>query len=104
MALIDKSFFNSKISSENVTSKEKWLGYLIGPSGALLVNALLAQGFLNVFYTDELGASGIWGGMFLVIFPVLSKILDAVTNVVMGTIIDKKVTSQGKATQLQIAS
>lgn len=35
--------------------------------------------------------------MFLVIFPVLSKILDAVTNVIMGSIIDKKITSQGKA-------
>lgn len=88
---------NSKITSETVTAKEQWLGYLIGPSGALLVNALLAQGFLNVFYTDELGISGVWGGMFLVIFPVLSKILDAVTNVVMGTIIDRRITSQGKA-------
>ncbi|MCR5522413.1 MAG: MFS transporter [Clostridia bacterium] len=97
MSLIDKPVFNSKISSENVTSKEKWLGYLIGPAGALLINAMLAQGFLNVFYTDELGLSGVWGGMFLVIFPVLSKILDAITNVVMGTIIDKKITTQGKA-------
>lgn len=97
MSLIDRPVFNSRINSEKVTGKEKWLGYLIGPAGALLVNALLAQGFLNVFYTDELGLSGVWGGMFLVVFPVLSKILDAVTNVVMGNIIDKKITSQGKA-------
>ena len=86
MALIDKPLFNSRITSENITNKEKWLGYLIGPAGALLVNAMLAQGFLNVFYTDELGLSGIWGGMFLVIFPVLSKILDAITNVLMGNL------------------
>ena len=95
--LIDKPIFRSRINSENITGKEKWLGYLIGPAGALLINAMLAQGFLNVFYTDELGLSGVWGGMFLVIFPVLSKILDAVTNVLMGNLIDKRITSQGKA-------
>ena len=97
MSIFDKPVLQSRISGENTTAKEKWLGYLIGPAGALLINAMLAQGFLNVFYTDELGLSGVWGGMFLVVFPVLSKILDAVTNVVMGSIIDKRITSQGKA-------
>lgn len=96
-SVLSKSVFHSKIQSQNITAKEKWLGYLAGPAGALLVNALLAQGFLNVFYTDELGMSGVWGGMFLVIFPVLSKILDAVTNLIMGAIIDKTHTVQGKA-------
>ncbi len=88
---------NSRIKSQNTTAKEQWLGYLIGPAGALLLNAMLAQGFLNVFYTDELGMSGVWGGMFLVIFPILSKILDAITNLIMGAIIDKTRTAQGKA-------
>lgn len=95
--LLKKPVFNSRIQSQNTTAKEKWLGYLAGPAGALLVNALLAQGFLNVFYTDELGVGGVWGGLFLVIFPVLSKILDAVTNLTMGAIIDKTRTAQGKA-------
>lgn len=97
MKILSSKMLNSRITGENITSKEKWLGYLVGPSGALLVNALLAQGFLNVFYTDELGMSGVWGGMFLVVFPVLSKILDAVTNLIMGVIIDKTHTVQGKA-------
>lgn len=35
--------------------------------------------------------------MFLVIFPILSKILDAITNVIMGAIIDRIHTKQGKA-------
>ena len=96
-SILSKPIFNSRIVSNNITAKEKWLGYLVGPAGALLINALLAQGFLNVFYTDELGMSGIWGGMFLVIFPILSKILDAITNLIMGVIIDKTHTPQGKA-------
>lgn len=95
--ILSKRVFDSKIQSANITEKEKWLGYLVGPAGALLLNALLAQGFLNVFYTDEMGMSGVWGGMFLVVFPVVSKILDALTNLVMGAIIDKTSTPQGKA-------
>ena len=97
LKISESKLFDSRIKSDDVTNKEKWLGYLVGPAGALLVNALLAQGFLNVFYTDELGVGGIWGGMFLVIFPILSKILDAITNLIMGAIIDKTHTSQGKA-------
>ena len=32
---------SSAIRSEQVTKKEKWLGYLLGPAGALLLNAVL---------------------------------------------------------------
>ena len=86
----------SLIRSENVTAKEKWLGYLLGPAGALLLNAVLAT-YLNVYYTDVLGLTGLWGGMFLTIFPIVSKVIDAVTNIVMGYIIDRTKTKEGKA-------
>lgn len=88
--------FNSRIRSENVESKEKWLGYLLGPCGALLFNALLAT-YLNIYYTDVLGLSTLGGGLFLVIFPILSKILDACTNILFGYLIDRTKTKQGKA-------
>lgn len=86
----------SKITNENVTAKEKWLGYLAGPAGALLLNAVLAS-YLNVYYTDVLKLTGVWGGAFLALFPIISKIIDAVTNVIMGQIIDRTRTGQGKA-------
>lgn len=86
----------SRIRSENVTAKEKWLGYLLGPAGALLLNAVLAT-YLNAYYTDVLKLTGVWGGAFLVIFPIISKIVDAITNVAMGYIIDRTRTKEGKA-------
>lgn len=86
----------SRIRSENVTAKEKWLGYLLGPAGALLLNAVLAT-YLNVYYTDVLKLTGVWGGAFLVIFSIISKIVDAITNVAMGYIIDRTRTKEGKA-------
>lgn len=86
----------SRIKSNDVTGSEKWLGYLLGPAGALLLNAVLAS-YLNVYYTDVLKLTSVWGGAFLMIFPIISKIIDAITNVVMGQIIDKTHTKEGKA-------
>ena len=94
--MLNARIFNSRVKSQNVTNKEKWLGYLAGPCGALLFNAVMAT-FLNQYYTDVLKLGGVWGGMFLVIFPVISKVLDAITNVIMGWIIDRTHTKQGKA-------
>lgn len=69
---------------------------LLGPAGALLLNAVLAT-YLKVYCTDVLKLTSIWGGAFLVIFPIISKVIDAVTNVAMGYIIDCAHTKEGKA-------
>ena len=86
----------SLIKSPEVTKKEKWLGYLLGPAGALLLNAVLAT-YLNVYYTDVLNLTPLWGGVFLTAFPIVSKIIDAITNIIMGQVIDRTKTKEGKA-------
>lgn len=88
--------WNSRIKQTNVEGKEKWIGYLFAPAGALLLNAVLAS-YLNVYYTDVLKMTHVWGGMFLLIFPIVSKIIDVITNIIMGYIIDHTHTKQGKA-------
>ena len=96
MKLMNSPLLASRVKSETVTKSEKWLGYLLGPAGALLLNAVLAT-YLNVYYTDVLNLTPLWGGAFLTAFPIVSKIIDAVTNVVMGQIIDRTKTKEGKA-------
>lgn len=93
---LDHPAFQSKITSQDTTRRERVFGYLLGPAGALLLNAVLAT-YLNVYYTDVLGLTTLWGGTFLVIFPIVSKVVDAITNIVMGYIIDRTRTKQGKA-------
>ncbi len=86
----------SLIKTPEVKAKEKWFGYLIGPAGALLLNAVLAT-YLNVYYTDVLNLTPLWGGIFLTVFPIVSKVIDAITNVVMGQVIDRTKHKEGKA-------
>ena len=95
-SMINSPLLKSKVKTQDVTPSEKWLGYLLGPAGALLLNAVLAT-YLNVYYTDVLKLTTVWGGAFLVVFPIVSKVVDAVTNVIMGYVIDRTRTSEGKA-------
>ena len=44
-----------------------------------------------------LDLTSVWGGVFLMVFPIVSKIIDAITNVAMGYMIDRTRTRQGKA-------
>ncbi len=95
MKLWDNPRLDSRITTRNVSNTEKWLGYLFAPLGPFIFNAIVST-YLNVYYTDLLGATAWWNGAFLIIFPIVSKIIDAVTNVIMGIIIDRTKTRQGK--------
>lgn len=101
--IFEKRALDSRLTLPEVTAKEKWLGYLLGPSGALLLNAVLAT-YLNVYYTDVLNLTTVWGGAFLAVFPIVSKIIDAITNIVMGYIIDRTHTHKaGQGTSVAAA-
>ena len=94
----DKPFWNTRIKSANVTGKEKWLGYVVGPFGIMMLQSIV-NSYFNQYLTDTLGftvSRGMWIASFMVFFPVFSKLLDAVTNVIMAKLLDKTVCRQGK--------
>ena len=43
--------WNSRISTANVTPKEMWLGYVIGPYGMLVVQSIV-NSYYNQYMTD----------------------------------------------------
>lgn len=96
MRLFELPLMDSRVRSANTQASEKWLGYFLGPIGAAILNVTVIS-YINIFYTDVLDLNGVQGGMFLVMFPVISKIIDAITNIVMGQIIERTRTRQGKA-------
>lgn len=93
----NSNFMNSRIRSANVQNSERWLGFFAGPGMLYIAYFVVAGTYLNVFYTDVVKAGGLWGGLFLTLMPFLSKILDVITNITMGRIVDKTHTKQGKA-------
>lgn len=93
LGLFNSKFFDSKVTSANIQTSEKVWGYFVGPMFMYMAYYAIAGTYLTQFYTDVLGI----GGVFLTMMPVFSKIFDAITNVIMGRIIDKTRTRQGKA-------
>ena len=92
------SKWDSRIKSANTTGKEMWLGYVIGPFGMLMGQSIV-NSYFNQYLTDVIGFTvnkAAWIATFMVLFPVLSKLIDAVTNIVMGKVIDSTVCRQGK--------
>ncbi|MBQ1292169.1 MAG: MFS transporter [Lachnospiraceae bacterium] len=102
----NSSFWDSKIKSANVTSKELWLGYVFGPFGVMLLQSIV-NSYFNKYLTDTLGFTvtrGMWIAGFMVVFPVLSKLFDAITNVIMAKVLDRTVCRQGKLRPWMILS
>ena len=90
---ISSALPNSLIKSDHVNSSERVLGYFIGPCMAYMVYNGLAGSYLTQFYTDVLGIAGV----ILTWMPLLSKILSSIIGLLIGRVIDKTKTKQGKA-------
>ena len=91
-------FWNSRITSANVTKKELWLGFVAGPFGAMLLQSIV-NSYFNQYLTDVLGFTvtrGAWIASFMIVFPLVSKILDAITNILMAKVLDHTSCRQGK--------
>ena len=95
---LNKPFWDTKTRSASVKGREMWLAYVLGPYGALLLQSIV-NSYYNQYLTDVLGFTvekGLWIAGFMVAFPVISKIIDAVTNLIMSGLLDRTESRQGK--------
>lgn len=100
----DNSLFKSNVKSANVKIKEMLLGYFVGPFLALISNAIFAS-YLNRYYADVFNWNSTPAyGAFSIILPLVSSILIIIGNIVIGNLMDKIKTSQGKARPLLLLS
>lgn len=98
--LLAGDVLNSRIRSSQVQKSEKVLGYFVGPCLVYMVYTGLAGTYLTQFYTDVLGLAG----GFLTLMPLLSKLLSSLTGLLIGRMIDRTRTKQGKARPWILAS
>ena len=92
------SRWDTRIRSANTTRKEMWLGYVLGVWGMMMTSSIV-NSYFNQYLTDVLGFTSdkiAWMGLFMVTFPLASKMIDAVTNLIMSKVIDSTVCKQGK--------
>lgn len=85
MGIFEKKTFDSRVKSANTQKSEQALGYFFGPCLLFMAYVGVAGSYLTQFYTDVLGLAG----GFITLMPFFSKIIDAITNLIMGRVIDK---------------
>jgi glycoside/pentoside/hexuronide:cation symporter, GPH family len=95
--MLSSKLFDSHVKSDDVNNAERWLGFFAGPSLVASMSGICGNTYLNVFYTDVLGMSPIMGGLFLVSLPIITRILNAATNLIIGRMIDNTHYVHGKA-------
>lgn len=92
--------FNSLVRSEDTTKSEKAFGYFLGPCLVYTMYNGVAGTYLTQFYTDILGLAG----TLLIWMPLVSKLFSAAAGLIIGRMIDKTRTTQGKARPWILAS
>ena len=95
--LFGSSKLDSRVKSANTTAAERWLGFFASPAIIFMAYITMSGTYLNQFYIDVLKLGSVAGGLFMALLPVLSKVVDAITNLLMGVVIDRTKTRQGKA-------
>lgn len=90
-------FPDSRIRSQDVQRSEKWIGHLLAPAVIFAAYSCMSGTYLNQFYVDVLRLGKLGGGMFLVLLPIVSRLLNIAVNIAAGQLIDRTRTAQGKA-------
>lgn len=98
--ILSSKLFASRIRSADTRKSEQILGYFIGPCFVYMMYSGVAGIYLTQFYTDILGLAG----GFLTLMPLVSKMISGVTGILIGRMIDRTRTSQGKARPWILAS
>ena len=76
-----------------LTKYEKTIGHMIAPVIIYTAYSALSGQYLLQFYTDVLGLAG----GILVWMPLLAKMVSSITGLIVGQLIDRTRTRQGKA-------
>ena len=91
------------IKSDKVTIfPEGAMGYLIGPTMAMLANSVLAN-YYNTYMSNVLNINK-WASWFFTWIPVISVVFVVFGNILVGRLMDRNRTSAGKARPLILLS
>lgn len=94
MSFWNRPLLNSRTDRQRVKLPEMIFGYFLGPLLVLSMTCVVATYYLTFYRTyDDIVASG----KFLVLLPLISVIPMALSNIIVGIILGKTKTRQGKA-------
>lgn len=98
LKLWDLPILDSRVKSPNVTLPEMIFGYFLGPFLVLAMTTVISTYYLTFYRTyDDIVSHA---SSFLVLLPLISVIPMALANIIVGIILGRTQTRQGKARPL----
>ena len=98
LKLWDLPAMDSRVKSPDVTLSEMIFGYFLGPFLVLAMTTVISTYYLTFYRTyDDILSSA---SSFLVLLPLISVIPMALANIIVGVILGRTQTRQGKARPL----
>ncbi len=94
-SIFDKPFMKTRADSEEMTMKEKILGYLVGPFGMLALQAAVNQ-LAELYYTEVFYIDRIFGVGTYLVMSWVTKIFGMLSGLVVAYIVENSRSSQGK--------
>ncbi len=94
-SIFEKPFMNSRIKTEEMTMKEKILGYLVGPFGMLSLQAVINQ-LAELYYTEIFYIDQIFGVGTYLVMSWATKIVSILAGLLVAYIVERSSSSQGK--------
>lgn len=91
--LFSSPLLNSRIHAKDTQRSEQIMGYFLGPCLVYMMYYAVAGTYLTQFYTDVLGLAG----SLLTLMPLVSKLISGLAGILIGRMIDRTRTAQGKA-------
>ena len=86
---------NSRIKTEEMTMKEKILGYLVGPFGMLSLQAVINQ-LAELYYTEIFYIDQIFGVGTYLVMSWVTKIVSILAGLLVAYVVERSTSSQGK--------
>ena len=94
-SIFEKPFMDSKVNTEEMTMKEKILGYIIGPLGMLSLQAVINQ-LAELYYTEIFYIDKIFGVGTYLVMSWVTKIVSMLAGLLVAYIVEHSNSSQGK--------
>ncbi len=93
--LFEKPFMNSRIKTDEMTMKEKILGFLVGPFGMMALFSVIGQ-LTELYYTEIFYIDQIFGVGTYLAMSWTTKIVGILCGFAAAYVIERSVSSQGK--------
>ena len=94
-SIFEKPFMNSRITSEEMTMKEKILGYIVGPIGMLSLQAVISQ-LAELYYTEIFYIDRIFGVGTYLVMSWVTKIVSMLAGLLVAYVVEHSESSQGR--------